>query len=58
MRETLREFGKEDQLSRLRVMMNTIAVGASLAVLDYDVELFAERSSARVSKVTAATSAR
>jgi 2-oxoglutarate ferredoxin oxidoreductase subunit alpha len=42
LRETLKEFGKEDQLSRLRVMMNTIAVGASLAVLDYDVEIFAD----------------
>jgi 2-oxoglutarate ferredoxin oxidoreductase subunit alpha len=41
LRDTLREFGREDQLSRLRVMMNTIAVGASLAVLDYDVEIFA-----------------
>jgi 2-oxoglutarate ferredoxin oxidoreductase subunit alpha len=40
LRETLREFGKEDQISRLRVMMNTIAVGGSLAVLDYDVDLF------------------
>ncbi|MGH2457818.1 MAG: 2-oxoacid:acceptor oxidoreductase subunit alpha, partial [Chloroflexota bacterium] len=38
----LKEFDKEDQLSRLRVMMNTIAVGASLAVLDYDVGLFAD----------------
>jgi len=42
LRQTLKEFDKEDQLSRLRVMMNTIAVGASLAVLDYDVELFCE----------------
>ncbi len=42
LRQTLREFDKEDQLSRLRVMMNTIAVGASLAVLDYDVALFAD----------------
>jgi 2-oxoglutarate ferredoxin oxidoreductase subunit alpha len=42
LRQTLREFGREDQLSRLRVMMNTIAVGASLAVLDYPVEFFAD----------------
>ena len=41
LRDTLKEFGKEDQLSRLRVMMNTIAVGASLALLDFDVEIFA-----------------
>ncbi len=42
LRETLREFGKEDQLSRLRVMMNTIAVGASLAVFGFDVGIFAD----------------
>lgn len=42
LRQTLREFDKENQLSRLRVMMNTIAVGASLAVLDYDVRLFCD----------------
>jgi 2-oxoglutarate ferredoxin oxidoreductase subunit alpha len=42
LRQTLREFGREDQLSRLRVMMNTIAVGASLAVLDYDLRLFGD----------------
>lgn len=42
LRQTLKEFNREDQLSRLRVMMNTIAVGASLAVLDYDVALFCE----------------
>ncbi|HVC33179.1 MAG TPA: 2-oxoacid:acceptor oxidoreductase subunit alpha [Chloroflexota bacterium] len=42
LRQTLKEFDKEDQLSRLRVMMNTIAVGASLAVLDYDVSLFGD----------------
>ncbi len=42
LRQTLREFDKEDQLSRLRVMMNTIAVGASLAVLDYDIDLFCD----------------
>ena len=41
LRDTLREFGKEDQISRLRVIMNTIAMGASLAVLDFDVEIFA-----------------
>ena len=40
LRQTLREFGKEDQLSRLRVMMNTIAVGASIAVIDYDINMF------------------
>lgn len=36
LRETLREFGKEDQAGRLRVMTNTIAVGASLAVIGLD----------------------
>lgn len=42
LRETLKEFGREDQLSRLRVMMNTIAVAGSLAVLDYPIEIFGE----------------
>ncbi|HUX87398.1 MAG TPA: 2-oxoacid:acceptor oxidoreductase subunit alpha, partial [Chloroflexota bacterium] len=42
LRETLREFDRESQLSRLRVMANTIAVGASLAVLDYDLQYFTD----------------
>jgi 2-oxoglutarate ferredoxin oxidoreductase subunit alpha len=42
LRQTLREFGREDQLSRLRVMMNTIAVGGSLAALDYPIEIFGD----------------
>jgi 2-oxoglutarate ferredoxin oxidoreductase subunit alpha len=42
LRRALREFGKEDQAGRLRVMTNTIAVGASLALLNYPVEVFLE----------------
>ncbi|HLH74434.1 MAG TPA: 2-oxoacid:acceptor oxidoreductase subunit alpha [Chloroflexota bacterium] len=42
LRQTLREFDRESQLSRLRVMANTIAVGASLAVLDYDLKYFCD----------------
>ena len=42
LREVLREFGKEDQAGRLRVMTNTIAVGASLALLDFPAEVFVE----------------
>ncbi|MCC6180020.1 MAG: 2-oxoacid:acceptor oxidoreductase subunit alpha [Chloroflexi bacterium] len=38
LRVTLREFGKEDQAGRLRVMTNTIAVGASLAAIGLDPE--------------------
>lgn len=42
LREALREFGREDQISRLRVMMNTVAVGGSLAALDYPIEIFSD----------------
>lgn len=42
LRETLREFDKESLLSRLRIMTNTIAVGASLAVLDFNPEIFCD----------------
>ncbi len=42
LRQVLREFGKEDQAGRLRVMTNTIAVGASLALLDFPADVFAE----------------
>src|SRR5215211_4209918 len=42
LRQTLREFGKEDQAGRLRVMTNTIAVGASLALLGFSVDALIE----------------
>src|SRR5919197_4334809 len=42
LRRALREFGKEDQAGRLRVLTNTIAVGASLALLDFPIEIFLE----------------
>src|SRR5437763_1074506 len=42
LRRALREFGKEDQAGRLRVMANTIAVGASLALLEFPIEIFLE----------------
>ncbi len=40
LRQTLREFGREDQAARLRVMTNTIAVGASLALMGFPTEHF------------------
>lgn len=40
LREVLREFGRESDAGRLRVMTNTIAVGASLALLDFPLEYF------------------
>ncbi len=42
LREVLREFGRESDAGRLRVMTNTIAVGASLALLDFPAEYFVE----------------
>ena len=42
LRQTLREFGRESDAGRLRVMTNTIAVGASLALLGFPAEYFAE----------------
>src|SRR5439155_6611118 len=42
LRQALREFGREEQAGRLRVMANTIAVGASLALLDFPLDVFLE----------------
>ena len=42
LRQTLREFGREDQAARLRVMTNTIAVGASLALMGFATDCFVE----------------
>jgi 2-oxoglutarate ferredoxin oxidoreductase subunit alpha len=42
LRQALREFGREDQAARLRVMTNTIAVGASLALMGFPTERFVE----------------
>lgn len=38
--ETLDAFGRKGQAGRLRVMVNTIAVGASLALLGFDLSRF------------------
>jgi 2-oxoglutarate ferredoxin oxidoreductase subunit alpha len=42
LRQTLREFDAESQAGRLRVMTNTIAVGASLALMGFATDCFAE----------------
>ncbi len=39
--QALKEFGKERELSKYQVMVNTIALGASLGLVDYDFELAA-----------------
>ncbi len=39
--EALKEFGHEREISRYQVMVNTIALGASLGLVDYDFELAA-----------------
>ncbi len=39
--EALKEFGKERELSKYQVMVNTIALGASLGLVDYDFDLAA-----------------
>ena len=40
--EALKEFGKDKELSKYQVMVNTIALGASLGLADYDFGLAAE----------------
>jgi 2-oxoglutarate ferredoxin oxidoreductase subunit alpha len=37
--QALKEFGKERELSKYQVMVNTIALGASLGLVDYDFTL-------------------
>lgn len=39
--EALKEFGHEREISRYQVMVNTIALGASLGLVDYDFQLAA-----------------
>ena len=40
--DSLREFGKDRELSKYQVMVNTIALGASLGLVDYDFGLASE----------------
>ena len=40
--DALKEFGKDKELSRYQVMVNTIALGASLGLADYDFDLATE----------------
>jgi 2-oxoglutarate ferredoxin oxidoreductase subunit alpha len=40
--EALKEFGKDRELSKYQVMVNTIALGASLGLTDYDFDLATE----------------
>jgi 2-oxoglutarate/2-oxoacid ferredoxin oxidoreductase subunit alpha len=40
--EALKEFGKDKELSKYQVMVNTIALGASLGLADYDFGLATE----------------
>ncbi len=40
--DALKEFGKDKELSKYQVMVNTIALGASLGLADYDFDLAAE----------------
>jgi len=42
LREALKEFGRESEASRLRVMTNTVAMGASVFALGGDIERFTE----------------
>ena len=38
----LKELGHEHELSRYQVMTNTVAFGASMALVDYNFEIIAE----------------
>ncbi len=38
----LKEFGKDKELSKYQVMVNTIALGASIGLVDYDFDMAAE----------------
>ncbi|HZY47362.1 MAG TPA: 2-oxoacid:acceptor oxidoreductase subunit alpha [Candidatus Bathyarchaeia archaeon] len=40
--DSLKEFGKDKELSKYQVMVNTIALGASLGLADYDFDLASE----------------
>lgn len=40
--DSLKQFGKDKELSKYQVMVNTIALGASLGLADYDFDLAAE----------------
>ena len=39
--DALKEFGKERELSKYQVMINTIALGASIGLVDYDFDMAA-----------------
>lgn len=39
--EVLKEFGKDKELSKYQVMVNTVAFGASVGLVDYDFDLVA-----------------
>ena len=40
--DALKEFGKDKELSKYQVMVNTIALGASIGLVDYDFDLATE----------------
>src|SRR2546422_2051333 len=40
--DALKEFGKDRELSKYQVMVNTIALGASIGLVDYDFDLATE----------------
>ena len=42
LREALKEFGRENEASRLRVITNTVAVGASVFAIGGDIDVFTE----------------
>lgn len=42
LKRTLAEVGREAEFKRFEIMKNTLAVGATLALMDYDYELVAE----------------
>jgi len=42
LREALKDFGRENDASRLRIITNTIAVGASVFAIGGDIETFAQ----------------
>src|SRR2546426_723797 len=40
--DALKEFGKDKELSKYQVMVNTVALGASIGLVDYDFDLATE----------------
>lgn len=42
LREALKQFGRENEASKLRVMTNTVAVGASVFAIGGDIDVFTE----------------